>query len=120
MKEYSHFPAALAFIGHISPQETVGLLDQRIGFIRKHIASRRSGMDFAKSQGLARIFMMESEYILHQHEAELNWLLAFKEDIKNGSLTEQTEDGTAWHMTVPAGWRTAAVVKKKRGGNNKQ
>ncbi|QHT62308.1 PadR family transcriptional regulator [Paenibacillus lycopersici] len=102
MKEYPHFPAALAFIGHIPPLETAGLIDSRIGFIRRSVAERRAGIEFARSQGLSRIFVMESEFIVHQLEAELRWLLAFREDIKNGGLTEQAHGETVWHMAVPA------------------
>ncbi|MBM7564115.1 PadR family transcriptional regulator [Paenibacillus sacheonensis] len=101
VKEYAHFPAALAFIGHISPVETYELLERRIGFIRKSIAERQAGIDLARGQGLSRIFVIEAEYIVHQLHAELGWLLTFKDDIKNGSLTEQSDGETVWHMTVP-------------------
>ncbi|MBD3921962.1 PadR family transcriptional regulator [Paenibacillus sp. PR3] len=101
-KEYPQFPAALAFIGHIPPPEMIELLELRIGFINKSIAERRAGIEFARGIGLSRIFVIESEYIIHQLDSELRWLTAFKEDIKNGSLTEQSEGETIWHMTTPA------------------
>ncbi|GMK37761.1 PadR family transcriptional regulator [Paenibacillus sp. CCS19] len=100
-KEYPHFPAALAFIGHIPPLETVELLDSRIGFIKKAIAERRAGIEFSKGMELSRIFVIEAEYIIHQLESELQWLMTFKEDIKNGSLTEQSGGEIIWHMVTP-------------------
>lgn len=101
VKEYPHFPAALSFIGHISPGETLDLLDRRSLFIRKTVAERRAGIEFTRAQGLSRIFVIEAEYIVHQLEAELSWLQVFMGDIKNGSLTEPAGGETVWHMTVP-------------------
>ncbi|MBO7744272.1 PadR family transcriptional regulator [Paenibacillus sp. MWE-103] len=101
--EYPRFPAALAFIGHIPPLETAELVERRIGFLRKTIVERRAGIELARSQGLSRIFVVESEFVVHQLEAELQWLLAFKEDIRGGVLTERSDGETRWHMTVPEG-----------------
>ncbi|MFC4809378.1 PadR family transcriptional regulator [Paenibacillus sp. GCM10023250] len=102
-REYPRFPAALAFVGHIPPLETSELVERRIGFIRQLAAERRAGIELARSQGLSRIFVVESEFVVHQLEAELQWLLAFKDDIRGGVLTEQLDGETRWHMTVPEG-----------------
>lgn len=115
-KEYPHFPAALAFIGHIPPQETVDLLDRRIGFISKSIAERRAGIAFARGLGLSRIFVIEAEYIVHQLEAELSWMTAFKQDIKDGSLTEQSDGTIIWHMTTPLDEAQLQELKSKSKG----
>jgi DNA-binding PadR family transcriptional regulator len=101
VKEYPHFPAALAFIGHIPPLEVIDLLDRRIGFISMTIVERRAGIAFAQGLGLARIFVIEAEFIVHQLEAEQRWLVAFKDDIKNGRLTEQSDGDIIWHMAAP-------------------
>ncbi|QHW33923.1 PadR family transcriptional regulator [Paenibacillus rhizovicinus] len=116
VKEYPHFPAAMSFIGHIPPLETVELIERRIGFIRKSVAERRAGIEFSRTHGLSRIFLMEAEFIVHQMEAELSWLLAFREDIKNGSLTEQSDGDMIWHMTVPSDEELQLQSKKNLEG----
>ncbi|PWW05107.1 DNA-binding PadR family transcriptional regulator [Paenibacillus cellulosilyticus] len=116
MKEYPHFPAALAFIGHVPPLEMNDLLDRRIGFIRKAIAERRAGIEFARGLGLSRIFVIEAEYIIHQLESELQWLMAFKEDIRNGSLTEQSDGEINWHMTTPPDGAHPQDIKSQSKG----
>ncbi|WP_219838147.1 PadR family transcriptional regulator [Paenibacillus sp. R14(2021)] len=103
VKEYPHFPAALSFVGHISPLETADLLKQRIESVQQNITERRAGMTYATGLGLSRIFVMEAEYILNQLEAELHWLRAFRDDIKNGSLTTEQNGETVWHFAVPEG-----------------
>lgn len=117
VKEYGHFPAALAFLPHIPPAETIELLEQRYAFLCRQIAERKAGISYAVEQGLARIFTMESEYLVHQMEAEADWLRVVIGDIHNGSLTTDGEgdgngdgeseangsgnSGKAWLMTVP-------------------
>ncbi|RAP77675.1 PadR family transcriptional regulator [Paenibacillus montanisoli] len=101
VKEYPQFPAALSFIGHISPKETVALLEQRRAFLQKDVVQRRAGNAFAVSKGLARIFIIEQEYIVNQLEAELAWLEAFIRDIKGGGLTKLQEGAQVWIDTTP-------------------
>ncbi|REE78899.1 DNA-binding PadR family transcriptional regulator [Paenibacillus taihuensis] len=101
VKEYPHFPAALSLIGHIAPQETIQLFHQRIGYIQKDIVERRAGIELVLAKGLARIFIAESQFIVHQLESELNWLQSFVRDIKDGSMTELQDGEQVWKYSVP-------------------
>ncbi|WP_308635029.1 PadR family transcriptional regulator [Paenibacillus silvisoli] len=100
-KEYPRFPAALSFIAHLSPKETVALLEQRIASLQMDVVRRRASNEFAVSKGLARIFIVEQEYVVHQLEAELAWLEAFIRDIRNGGLTELQEGERVWFFSTP-------------------
>ncbi|SFS56607.1 PadR family transcriptional regulator [Paenibacillus sp. BC26] len=101
VKEYPHLPVALSFIGHISPKETAALLEQRIIFVQKDIVQRRAGNDYAVSQGLARIFIIEQEFIVNQLEAELAWLRSFIREIKDGVLTRLEDGEQVWINSTP-------------------
>ncbi|SEM61295.1 PadR family transcriptional regulator [Paenibacillus sp. OV219] len=101
VKEYPHFPAALSLIGHIAPQETIELLHQRVGYIEKEIVERRASIELFLSRGLARIYIVEQQFILHQLESEFSWLQAFIREIKDGSFTELQGGEQVWLNSVP-------------------
>ncbi|AZN42441.1 PadR family transcriptional regulator [Paenibacillus albus] len=101
VKEFPHFPAALSLIGHISPQETIELLHQRVGYIEIEIVERRASIELFLSKGLARIYIVEQQFILHQLESEFSWLQVFIREIKDGKFTELQGGEQVWTNIVP-------------------
>nr|WP_199791131.1 PadR family transcriptional regulator [Streptomyces sp. SID8379] len=92
-REYPIFETALSLIGIIHPDEAVRLLEERLASLEVQIAGTRGGL--AKLyETLPRLFLVETEYQVHQLEAQAAWLRSFLAEVKDGSL-----DGVA-------AWRT--------------
>lgn len=91
--EYREFVAGLTFLGHISPEETVALLEERFRALEQEADDVRFKLGAATAQlGVPRLFLIEGEFVLSQWEAELQWIRAVVQDIKDGTLTWPTEE----------------------------
>jgi DNA-binding PadR family transcriptional regulator len=85
-KEYTHFEAGLSLAGVLPPQDIAALLMQRGRVLELEIAQVRSLLQLVQQQGLARFHVIESEYALAMHEAELAWTRAMAEEIRSGAV----------------------------------
>jgi DNA-binding PadR family transcriptional regulator len=94
-KEYLNFEAALSFIAVLGPDDAAMLLKQRIQVLEIKLAQQRGMRQAAGEQGLARLFLLEDEYMHHLLEAELDWIRALVKDIDGGSL-EGLDQWRAW------------------------
>jgi hypothetical protein len=63
------------------------------------ISQQRSLLQLVKEQGLARLFVIESEYSLAMQEAELSWTRRLAEEIKSGTLADLAQ-WTAMHQAL--------------------
>ena len=86
MKEFTQFAAGLTFLPALHPDEAVSLLEARIRLLDKEVEEMRSRLDSAKEQGLARLFLIESEHELVLREAELEWVRGLVRGIETGTL----------------------------------
>ena len=78
--------AALSFLGALPPDEAQEALSQRALALEFRLAQNRGGQQAAAAAGLARLFLLESEYEDRLLEAELDFLKALIKDIEDGSL----------------------------------
>ncbi len=85
-KEYTQFAAGLSFLPALPPNEAVALLKERTRLLEKEVGDMRSRMDDAAEQGVARLFLVESEHELVLREAELLWVREIVREIENGTL----------------------------------
>jgi len=99
--EYSQFVAGLALIAHLSPTEAVTLLQDRVRSISVKIEEQYSDLEIGKQRGVDRIFLIEDEYRLAQLENEREWIQKLIEEIKDGTLTETSDDILRWKVTRP-------------------
>ncbi|HKS70558.1 MAG TPA: PadR family transcriptional regulator [Ktedonobacterales bacterium] len=90
-KEYTRFEAGLALAGVLPPEDIAALLDQRCRLLELEIAQMRSLVQAVQQQGLARIFLVESEYTLAMREAELAWTRKTAGEIRSGALGNLVE-----------------------------
>ena len=99
--EYAQFVAGLALIAHISPSEAVALLEDRIHSLSEKIQEQHSELETDKQRGVDRIFLIEDEYRLAQLECERGWIQKLIGEIKDGTLTETSDDILKWKVTRP-------------------
>lgn len=97
-KEYYQFAAGLSFLGHFSPQETIGLLEERVASLDSQLKEMRLSIDEAIAAGLDRVFQIESEYSLALLEAEYRWLQQLIGEIQAGPLTVTKDGHLAWNI----------------------
>jgi DNA-binding PadR family transcriptional regulator len=86
VKEYTRFEAGLSLGGVLPPEDVAALLTQRCRLLELEISQLRSALQFERQRGLARLFVIESEYLLAMREAELAWTHQLAEEISSGTL----------------------------------
>ncbi|HLY30189.1 MAG TPA: PadR family transcriptional regulator [Ktedonobacterales bacterium] len=90
-KEYTRFEAGLSLAGVLPPEDIAALLDQRSRALDVEIAQMRTALQFFQQQGLQRIFVVESEYVLAMREAELAWTRKLADEIRSGEVWNLAE-----------------------------
>jgi hypothetical protein len=98
-KEYTRFEAGLSLAGVLAPEDVAALLTQRCRVLELEIATMRSGLQFVQQQGLARLFVIENEYLLAMREAELAWTRALVEEVRSGTI-EGIDQWAAFQRTL--------------------
>jgi DNA-binding PadR family transcriptional regulator len=86
IKEYTRFEAGLSLAGALPPDDVAALLRQRCDHLEADIHQQRSLLQLSKQRGLARLFVIESEYQVAMYEAELVWTRQLAEEIASGTL----------------------------------
>jgi DNA-binding PadR family transcriptional regulator len=91
LKEFTRFEAGLSLIPVLPPEDAAALLTQRCTFLETEIFQERSLLQLAVQRGVQRLNLIEGEYLLAMHEAELAWTRTFVEAIKSGTVEGITE-----------------------------
>ena len=89
-RESSEFMAAMSFLVHLTPEEAVPHLEQRARRLSEDVHRTSAGLKSASSF-VDRINLVESEYLLAMLRAELAWVGALAEDVRQGALTWDLE-----------------------------
>jgi DNA-binding PadR family transcriptional regulator len=92
--EFPEFPAALSFLPLISPREALELLGERRERLARRLADRDALLEKVGFE-LPRVSMLETEYFRAMIEAELAWLDAALEGLREGSVTWNSEETRA-------------------------
>ncbi|MDQ6601745.1 MAG: PadR family transcriptional regulator [Chloroflexota bacterium] len=86
--EYTQFAAALCFIAHFSPTETIALLEERARRLDDEIEERQFTLGSVRERlNVPRLFLLEEEFALAQRAAEVRWVRQIVQEIRNGTLT---------------------------------
>jgi DNA-binding PadR family transcriptional regulator len=91
VKEYTRFEAGLSLIPVLPPEDAAALLAQRCDRLEIEISQERSLLQLVAQRGVRRLNLIEGEYLLAMHEAELAWTRQFAEAIRSGTLEGITE-----------------------------
>jgi DNA-binding PadR family transcriptional regulator len=84
-RESSEFMAAMSFLVHLTPDEALPRLTERGQKLEAEIAGLSAGLE-ALSGWVLRINLVESEYLLAMLRAELGWVRALADDVREGRL----------------------------------
>ena len=85
-RESSEFLAALSFLIHLTPAESLPRLDERVQHLELEIEQLTAGLQQVSSHVL-RINLLESEYLLAMLKAELVWVRSLAIEVREGTLT---------------------------------
>jgi DNA-binding PadR family transcriptional regulator len=102
-RESSEFLAALSFLVHLDPEEAAQPLAERVQKLQTEIGQLTARLASA-SVHVARIHLIESEYLLTMLKAELGWVKVLEKDILSGKLV--------WDLKAIL--REAASTEKRR------
>jgi DNA-binding PadR family transcriptional regulator len=87
VNEYPQFAAALAFFAALDKEEVVRLLQVRSTMLESQIAGTEKGLvNWTKTMGIPRLFLVEAEYGVAMNRAELEWVRRLIADIQDGKL----------------------------------
>jgi len=99
--EFPQFPAALAYIALLTPEDARSQLETRMQRLRAEIdrieAQRRA------ASAVPRLFLIEAEYVRAVLQAELAWVMSVVEDLDTGRLT--------WNLE----WLSQVAAQLERG-----
>jgi len=84
-REYTKFEAGLSEAGILSPDEVIGLLQDRLKVLEVSNAGHRAALDGLGAQ-LPRLFLVESEYHLALGQAEEKWVRGILAELTDGSF----------------------------------
>jgi len=93
--EYRRLAMALSFASTLDPGEIADLLDRRSLHVEGELSALNTAIDGVRKQGLDRIHVIETEYLAAVQRAELDWLRAVVEEIREGRLSWQVPGGPA-------------------------
>lgn len=88
-REFPEFPAALASLMVLTPEDVTAHLAKRAGDLRDSLAA-----DFearAAVPDLPRLFLLDDEYLIAVREAELRWVEGVLRALRSGELTWSEE-----------------------------
>lgn len=94
--EYPDFPAALSFIMLLTPQTAEKVLDERRTKLAEHIAELdRDLASEIEGIEIPPIALAEIEYLRAITDAELRWVVATLDALRDGSLTWNPDEVTS-------------------------
>lgn len=88
--EFPEFPVALAYLPMLKPEEAQKNLEIRIAKLNNEHSRICTQLERVEGQ-LPRLFLLESEYMKTQLEAEISWVSRLIEDLKSGKITWSEE-----------------------------
>lgn len=89
-RESSEFMAAMAYLIHLTPEEAISHLEERRRQLDTEI-EQTTGTLNTVSAWVARINLIESEYLLAMLRAERDWIVALTRDLREGRLSWDLE-----------------------------
>ena len=84
-RESSEFLAAMSFLVHLDPEEAAQGIKQRVQRLQAEVGQLTARLASA-SVHVARINLIESEYLLSMLKAELGWVKGLEKEILSGKL----------------------------------
>lgn len=105
--DYPRLATGLSFASLLEPREVGELLERRAIEVEAELSGLQVALDASlkqQSHPVGRVSLIEAEYLIALLRAELDWLRAVTEDIRDGRLTWQ-----------PPSWRENGPAQEGRG-----
>ncbi|MCW2862183.1 MAG: PadR family transcriptional regulator [Actinoallomurus sp.] len=93
VQEYPSFGMALSFVSMLPPAEAASLLDRRTVALEAKLAAHDTVVESLIKRGLARINVIEVEFLNSRLRSELDFVRALSEDIKSRRLDWRPPNG---------------------------
>lgn len=90
-REFPEFPAALAHLPLLAPDDALRQLEQRTDALATEVDRIQDGIDVGEVAALPRLFLLELEYALATRHVELAWVRSLVADLRAGRLTWSAE-----------------------------
>lgn len=87
--EFPEFPAALASLMILTPEDVTARLERRAADLRSSLAADREALRAVPD--LPRLFLLDDEYSIALREAELTWVEGLLAALRSGELTWSEE-----------------------------
>jgi DNA-binding PadR family transcriptional regulator len=87
--EFPEFPAALAYLSLLTPEDARLQLEQRIQTLVAEVA--RIDVQLSNAAEIPRLFLVEMEYLRAMLNTELTWVKSIVDDLAAGRLTWNEE-----------------------------
>jgi DNA-binding PadR family transcriptional regulator len=100
LREPNQFFAALSFLPHLSPDQVLDRLGDRIGLLESEIANLSEVLREMLPR-IGRLVLVEVEYARAMRQAELAWVKSLMDDLRNGALTWDPERLVASFANAP-------------------
>ena len=84
--EFPEFPAALAYLVLLTPEDALQQLQRRVDTLSAEVA-RLAGQLQQAGQRVPRLFLIELEYLRTAMTTELTWVQSLMADMQSGQLT---------------------------------
>jgi DNA-binding PadR family transcriptional regulator len=107
-RESSEFMAAVSFLVHLTPAESLPYLKERAGLLQEEIERQRAILRDA-GQLVDRINLIENEYLLAMLMAERQWVMRLAADVEDGRLSWNLEK---MYAAIKAGTEEAGRLKE--------
>jgi DNA-binding PadR family transcriptional regulator len=92
-RDLPQFLGAISYLGALGPTGAADALTERAGHLRERITTDEHRLGEAHGSGVPRLFVIEAEYALSQVRAELDWVTAITDEIRQGTLSWPTSGG---------------------------
>ncbi len=99
-REFPEFPAALAFLPLLTPDDALFQLQARVARLEGNLARLRAEVA-SLSPTLPRIFLIEAEYQSAMVQAELTWVRSIVDDLRAGRLIWSDEGLRQFAESLP-------------------
>ena len=90
--EFPQFPAALAFVFGLLPDEALPVLDRRAALLRGSLAALERELAGGPGPLPPRVTLLDTDYLRAMTAAELDWLGGVVNDLRTGALTWSPEE----------------------------
>ena len=88
-RDFPEFPAALASLMVLAPDEVIARLEKRAADLTASLAAERAALVAVPE--LPRLFLLDDEYACVMREAELRWVGTVLDALRSGELTWSAE-----------------------------